>query len=340
MKISALLFNLVISLWMILPLSAQAFDKGIYINQSTLDNTAKLSRLIEQSKATGINTFVVDLKTITRNYKKNIHLIKQNGIRYVARIVVFHKGGNVSQVRSLSYWKSKYRLVQAAIDFGADEIQLDYIRYSTKQRPSAQNAVDVHNVIKWFKTQVAEQNKPLQIDVFGEVSFKPSTRIGQDIRLFANTVDAVCPMVYPSHYRPYHYHSSHPYETINKSLKAMRAQFNNNLPFKLKPYIEASNFRYRMSADKKAKYVLEQIRAVEANNVDGWYVWSANNQYNALFSALEQKDSYKPTEEANFNFAPKASKVSSHRENTETPKHNIKINVKKWYERKHNRESR
>lgn len=339
MKILALIFSLVLS-FAFLTKNAFAYDKGIYINQSTLDSTSKLTRLIQRSRETGINTFVVDLDKVTRNYPKNIKLVKDNGLKYVARIVVFPKGGNISQVRNKKYWEQRYRLVQKAIDFGADEIQLDYIRYSTKQRPSTQNSVDVHEVIKWFKQKVSQHNIPLQIDIFGETSFRPSLRIGQDVRLFANSVDTVCPMVYPSHYKPYAYHSNRPFETINKSLRAMRQQFDLKPPFKIKPYIEATNFRYRMSSDKKVKYILEQIRAVEANNADGWYVWSANNQYNALFKAMKQKDNYKPNEDYAFNFAPKAKSKSKPSKKHEKPNYPIKINVKKWYERKHNRESR
>lgn len=207
--------------------------------------------------------------------------------------MIFPHGGSPSQVKSQSYWETKYRLVDAAIRFGADEIQLDYIRYTTKVPASHQNAKDILAVIDWFKEKISKHNIPLQIDVFGEVSFKPSMRIGQDLQVFAHSVDAVCPMVYPSHYHPYQYHSDRPYQTIDKSLKALKGQFNGNLPFKLIPYIEASNFRYRKSFNQQVIYIQSQIRAVENNHADGWYVWSPNNHYNALFNALKS-----PSDEA------------------------------------------
>lgn len=338
MKLHSLFFCLLLKCTLIYIPFAKAFDKGIYITESTLANTQYLTELIHQSKEVGINTFVVDLIKNHKNYGQNIKLIQSHGIRYVARIVVFDKGGNTSQVRSLDYWKKKYQLVDAAIHYGADEIQLDYIRYSTKQPPSSQNSVDIHNVIKWFKSQ---NNKPLQIDVFGEASFKPSTRIGQDIRLFAPSVDTVCPMVYPSHYKPYSYHSNRPYETINKSLKAMRLQFDNNPPFKIKPYIEATNFRYRMSTEKNIAYILEQIRAVEDNHSDGWYVWSANNKYAALFKALKMKNNGK-TIQTEFNFAPKEKSAPQQKQQKQNHKqnYNTDINLKKWEAFKQRSQSR
>lgn len=263
--------------------------KGIYINQGTLENTGQLKYLIQQSKAVGINTFVVDLAKVTKNYQKNINLIKSNGIKYVARIVVFPDGGKAHQIKSSAYWEGKYRLMESAISMGADEIQLDYIRYSTKQPPNPQNAKDIKQVIKWFKQKLASSGVPLQIDIFGEVSFKESPRIGQNIQLFADTVDVVCPMVYPSHYYPYQKHSAQPYDIVYKSLTSLKGHFSEKLPFKLNPFIEASNYHYKWSASKKVSYIQAQIRAVEDANADGWFVWSPQNHYDNLFNAMKNK---------------------------------------------------
>lgn len=275
--------------------NAVAKVKGIYINQGTLENTAKLNGLISESKAVGINTFVVDLQKVTRNYQKNINLIKNNGLRYVARIVVFPDGGRAQQIKSQEYWNNKAKLIDIAAKMGADEIQLDYIRYSSKQPASPQNAKDVKQVIKFMKQRADSHKIPLQIDIFGEVSFKESPRIGQNIQLFADTIDGACPMVYPSHYHPYQTHSKEPYKTVYKSLVALKSKFENGgTPFKLIPYIEASNYHYKYSSSQKSKYVLEQIRAAEDAKADGWYVWSPTNSYTSLFTALKERGNAVP----------------------------------------------
>lgn len=273
-------------------INANPTNKGIYINQGTLENTKTLQYLIEQSKAVGINTFVIDLQKATPNYQKNVNLVKENGIKYVARIVVFPDGGNPNQIKSQAYWKDRFKLVESAVKFGADAIQLDYIRYSTRQPPSDQNAKDVKEVIRYFKTNMAAYKIPLQVDIFGEVSFKESPRIGQNIQLFADTIDVACPMVYPSHYHPYESHSKQPYETVYKSLQALKKQFDtSNMPFKLHPFIEASNYHYKWSSAQRSAYILSQIRAVEDANADGWYVWSPKNHYDSLFDALKNRKS-------------------------------------------------
>lgn len=269
---------------------AKTLIKGIYINQSTAENANYLTSLIQKSKKVGINTFVIDLERTNPAYVRNISLVKNSGIKYVARIVIFPGGGNDSQVKSRSYWEKRYRLVNAAMDLGANEIQLDYIRYTHQRAASPQNSKDVHEVIKWFKNKVAQRGVPLQIDVFGIASFGESKHIGQDLVLFSNTVDAMNPMLYPSHFEPYKVHARQPYKTVHTALMSIRKQFNNQpLPFKLVPYIELSNYRFPLSKSEKIQYIKDQIRASEDAQTDGWYFWSAGNVYQNLFDILSVK---------------------------------------------------
>jgi hypothetical protein len=268
---------------------AHAMVKGIYITQETMEDTKYINYLISRAKKVGIHTFVVDLELPSSLYQKNIQLLKKNNISYTARIIIFpNNGGKPSEVKSEQYWEKKYRLVKYALSYGASQIQLDYIRYSSKQPPSSQNAQDILKIIRWFKTRI---NVPLQIDVFGISAFGPSKYIGQDIKLFSTSVDAICPMVYPSHYEPFRVHAVAPYETVYKSLMAIRGQFNNQpLKFKLIPYIEQSNYRYPLSRQKKLSYLYSQIQAAENANADGWYVWSPHNHYDTLFQVLETRN--------------------------------------------------
>lgn len=269
------------------PLLAQAEERGIYLTQYTLENTKTLNYLIDRSKATGINTFVVDISQINNKYDKNIALLKENNIKYVARVVVFPYGGTDETVHSMAQREARYSLVQHAINLGASAIQLDYIRYDTHRGIDKRYTSDIHEVVKWFKTRVAAQNVPLQIDVFGETCFGPSQHIGQDLTVLADTVDAVNPMVYPSHYNPYPEHSAHPYDTIYDSLTALDDQFDGPPPFKVHAFIETSNYHYNLSAPAAQKYIKAQIKATRDAKVEGWYAWSAHNKYDNLFAVLE-----------------------------------------------------
>ncbi len=270
--------------------SAQAWDKGIYLTQYVLEKPSRLDYLISEAKATGINTFVIDHDFYSKHYAAAISKVKAAGIKDVARIVVFSDGGNAEQIHSQAHWEEKFLLAEDAIKAGADAVQLDYIRYSSKEPANPQHAKDVYQVIKWFKAKINAEHTPMQIDIFGEVSYYPSMHIGQDINLFADSVDGVNPMVYPSHYWPYQKYSAEPYKTINSSLNSLEGKFNGNAPFKVHAFIEAANFHYlkKTSNAEKQSYLLQEIRAVEnAKGVSGWYVWSGNNVYENLFQVLK-----------------------------------------------------
>ncbi|MDR3477840.1 MAG: putative glycoside hydrolase [Gammaproteobacteria bacterium] len=270
--------------------TAHAWDKGIYLTQYMLESPDKLNYLIKQAKETGINTFIIDHEYHSSHYAPAIAKVKDAGIKDVARIVVFSDGGNAEQIHSKAYWEKKYVYVDEAIKAGANAVQLDYIRYSSKSPANPQHAKDVYDIIKWFKTKISAEHVPMEIDIFGEVSYYPSMHIGQNIQMFADSVDGVNPMVYPSHFWPYQKYSAVPYQTINHSLDALVGQFNNKAPFKVHAFIEAANYHYikKTSNAQKQQYLLQEIRAVEdAKDVSGWYVWSANNVYDNLFEVLK-----------------------------------------------------
>jgi len=263
--------------------------KGIYLTQYTLENTAFLHYLIKHAQAAGIDTFVVDLEKPSKRYKDNVALLKDKHIHYVARIVMFPDGGKAKDVETPAVWQKRYALVKQAVDWGANQIQLDYIRYSSKEKASPDHAKHVLEIIQWYKNKLSGQNIPLQVDVFGVTSFGESKHIGQNIKLFSQAVDAICPMVYPSHYVPFPDHFRHPYETVYESLTLIRKQFDDKLPIKMYAYIELSNYHYPMSHQKTLAYIRAQIKAVKEANADGWYAWSPHNRYDNLFYVLENK---------------------------------------------------
>ena len=268
-----------------------AFQRGIYITQSSAENTKKMRYFISRAKQSRINTFVVDINRISSRYARNIALLHQHDISYVARIVIFPGGARTQQIQNKHFWQKKYRLIEQAAKLGAKEIQLDYIRYRVGQPSSAQNAKDIHEIIQWFYHRVKALNLRLQIDIFGVAAHGPSRSIGQNLKVFASAVDTVCPMVYPSHYEPFRQHAKTPYQTIFNSLSKLKKQFNHHIPFQVIPYIELSNYRYPMNYTQRQHYIRAQIHAVKDQDMNGWYAWSAKNQYNALFNLLESDPS-------------------------------------------------
>ena len=265
---------------------AYAFVKGIYITQSTAQHSRRMNYLIHQAKSVGIKTFVIDIYYPNKRYARNIAKVRANGIRYVARIVVFPYGAHHHQVKSRKYWQKRWRRAQYAISLGASAIQLDYIRYKPSVRSSPQNARNIYEVIKFFRHKMQGTGVKLQIDIFGVAAHKPAVRIGQNVPLFANSVDAICPMVYPSHYEPYRHHAVRPYSTVLKSVLALRQQLRGHPHVKVFAFIELYNYRYPMSRYAKIKYIKAQMQAARDGGANGWYAWSARNKYSLLFYVL------------------------------------------------------
>jgi hypothetical protein len=260
--------------------------KGIYLTQSTLENSGKLQYLIDESKSLGINTFVIDVGRESRAFEKNIKRVTDSGLTFVARVVVFPDGGTYEQVENDHFWQKRLGVVNYALDHGAKVIQLDYIRYNTKVSASENNAKEISEIIGWFKERVNKRGAKLQVDVFGETSYKPSVRIGQNVKKFAQHIDSLAPMLYPSHWEPHAYHSKKPYETVYKSLRALDKQFGVDTPFPVIAYIETSNYRYRIEGQERLDYIYAQLKAVDDGGAQGWYAWSANNYYQSLFRVL------------------------------------------------------
>lgn len=264
--------------------------KGIYLTQSTLSSPKKMNYFIKQAKKHNINTFVIDIWAKSKRYKKNIKNVMKHNIHVVSRIVIFPKGATSAQANSQRIINKRLALAKYVLNMGVKEIQLDYIRYKPQQPRSYQNTRRIHQVIKQFRKLTDKYGAKLQIDIFGVVAHRPNHNIGQDVGLFANTVDTFCPMVYPSHYEPYRIHAKTPYKTIYNSLSSMKKQLKkaNKTNRKVVAYIEVYNYRYPMSFTQKVRYIREQIRATKAAGIAGWYAWSPRNQYQALFRALSK----------------------------------------------------
>jgi len=283
-RIAAILSSIFLLLCMT---SAFSWVKGIYVTQYTFQNTKYLNYLIKRSKQVGINSFVIDFNYPSKYFRKNLPLLKKSGIKFVARIVMFPHGALNSQVESKTFLAKRFKRIKQVIALHPDAIQLDYIRFRPSQRKSTKNSQRIYAVIQQVKQLLKGTNIELQADVFGEAAHRASHAIGQDVALFANSVDVICPMVYPSHYEPFRYHAKHPYKTVYGSLVALRQQIKKHPDVRIYAYLEIYNYRYPMSRSTKVKYILDELRAVRDSHADGWYVWSAQNKYSILFSILD-----------------------------------------------------
>ncbi len=269
--------------------NAYAFSRGIYITQSTAQNKTKLAHLIAESKKFGIDTFVIDVNIPNKAYAANVKNAVQQGIHYVARIVIFPHGGTHAQVADKKIWAKRLGLAKYAIGLGATTIQLDYIRFRSENPPSPEKAKRILTVVQYFKNELAPYHVSLQLDIFGIATIKPVHTIGQDVNLLASVVNAFCPMVYPSHYEPFRIHATKPYETVFNAIMALKKQLRSNVSVSVFAYLELFNYRFPLMPQQKINYIRAQMKAAHDAGANGWYVWSATNHYAPLFRVLAQR---------------------------------------------------
>lgn len=173
--------------------------------------------------------YIPDIRELVAKCKeKNIYLI--------ARIVAFRdpylaekkpewavhtKDGDVFRDRKGMAWVNPYEreiwdylveVASQAAEDGFDEVQFDYIRFSTDVKEEEVNygpeaeSVDKIEIITDFTEylygKLAPQGVYVAADVFGTVidNKKDQMIVGQDYVEMAANLDYICPMVYPSHY--------------------------------------------------------------------------------------------------------------------------------------------
>ncbi|WP_320982545.1 putative glycoside hydrolase [Eisenbergiella porci] len=187
---------------------------------------------------------------------------REHGIYLIGRIVAFkdpflaenrpelalhNQDGSVFRDKSGLAWVNPYsrevweylmEIVAQAVAVGFDEIQFDYIRFSTDSGMSKVDfgpeaaGRDKEGTITEFTAYAAQAlhqlGVPVSADVYGIIidSELDASIVGQDYYEMAKYLDYISPMVYPSHYGPGNLGlavpDAQPYETIYRSMGASR----------------------------------------------------------------------------------------------------------------------
>jgi len=201
---------------------------------------------------------------------------------------------------AVDYYK---KIIELAIAVGADDIQLDYIRFPSdgetenilvkhnKLGQKRYKAVD--NFLKEIVKITDSKNISFSTDIFGIVLWNnplTTATIGQHTLTFMRYSDVICPMLYPSHFhagfdgieKP----GEIPYLFMDKGCKKFLTFYaaNDQYYVKVVPWIQA--FKY-MSPNYNEKYIQDQIKACLDNKMDGIFAWNASNDYSVFFNSLK-----------------------------------------------------
>ncbi len=259
-----------------------------------------------QDRINAESTRAVDLK----EYIQELH---ENDVYVIARIAVFEdpiyaKNNPTSAVLNSKgeLWKDRHglawvdasspefhqyilELAYEAYDLGFDEINLDYIRFPTdgsrdKVYPITKNKLKqdvISDFTIFMHKNLKEKDIPLSIDVFGQILTDPNdVNIGQFYEYLLPNVDAIAPMIYPSHfyagYKGLKSPEANPYQTIKLSLQDglnRQKAINNNT--EIRPWLQD----FSMSVSYGPNEVKAQIKAANDVGIYSYLLWDPKNRY-------------------------------------------------------------
>mgnify|MGYP001230789985 CR=1 FL=1 len=266
-----------------------------------------------------------------QDMKGLIASLKERGLYVIARVVAFRDpwlaekkpewslhlaDGSLYRDRQGMAWVDPYRkevwdyLVEVgteAKEAGFDEVQFDYIRFSTEGTmrdvvfdeavTGGRSKTDViTEFVKYAYENLASQGLFVSADVFGTIigSDIDAQAVGQVYTEMAKHLDYICPMIYPSHYGPGNFGLEHPdtmpYETVLEALKksqtvmAQAAEADGHVSSQaiVRPWLQDFTASY-LGEGNYIPYgyneVQRQIQAVKDAGYDEWMLWSAANRY-------------------------------------------------------------
>ena len=185
-------------------------------------------------------------------------------------------------------WKYNVDLGVAAAKAGFDEIQFDYVRFPSDGDLSLIRYPGVHPqpmswtipaFVQYARSRLHPLGARVSVDVFG-LAAAHDLGIGQVPRRISRYVDAVYPMVYPSHYNAGEYNlpdpNAVPGETVSHSLLDFQAALEGRKA-RLTPWLQDFSLgRTYTLADVQA-----QVRAARLRQANGFLLWNAEGLYDA-----------------------------------------------------------
>jgi hypothetical protein len=185
-------------------------------------------------------------------------------------------------------WRYDVGIGVAAARAGFDEIQFDYVRFPSDGDISQIRYPGAHRqpmgwTIPMFTKYAASRLHPLGVRVSTDVFGLSATRdlgIGQFPRRISKFVDAIYPMVYPSHYGPGEYNivdpDSRPGVTVAYSLRDFRTKLQGRKT-QIIPWLQDFSLGRRYTlAD-----VQDEIQSARLEHSKGFMLWNAAGVYTA-----------------------------------------------------------
>ena len=220
---------------------------------------------------------------------------KERGLYTITRIVTFEDAvwaagdpdaklaGSWVDAGDPANWRYPIDLAVEACELGFDEIQFDYVRFPSGRTaevaadlvpPTAElRAAAIADFLASARSALQENGCGISAAIFGIVmSSETDERLGQTPETVSPVVDAVSPMLYPSHYSSgwlgFADPNDHPGPVVAYSLDAGEGRVAADAA--MRPWIQG--FYYN------GDQIKAQIEEAEARGA-GWIIWNASGNY-------------------------------------------------------------
>ena len=198
-------------------------------------------------------------------------------------------------------WEYLTELAEMAADLGFDEIQYDYVRFPVgSDADAADYGVDmeaypkrqaIQDFLAYAGDRLHEKGCVVTADVFGTIigSETDVQTVGQDYTALGQTVDAISPMVYPSHYANGVFGlkvpDANPYETVSAAMQGSIEELQ-GIPEAqravVRPWLQAFTATWVPGhISYNGTQIREQIQAVYDAGYEEWILWNAANRYSS-----------------------------------------------------------
>lgn len=322
--------------------------KAIYVSSWVASTPSVREKLVQLIETTELNAVVIDVKDntgvitwdgrmkeaelkafIEELHTKNIYVIGRVAVFQDPKYALAHKDHAVQKqdgtlwkskkgeywvdTGSKQMWKDILLLSEQAYAFGFDEINLDYIRYSTEGTKdhlvfpqSGARAINdrvrvVSEFYEYVTGELRQRGIPVSGDVFGIITTSSADIpvLGQDLHKALQYFDYVAPMVYPSHYAPgtfgFTNPAANPGAVIREAMKgaiviadevaSSTGQATSTVRGKLRPWYQ--------DFDMGATYTVEMVRAQidegERLGITSWMLWDPSNKYTKSALKIEAR---------------------------------------------------
>lgn len=183
-------------------------------------------------------------------------------------------------------WDYNVSIAKAAARAGFDEIQFDYIRFPSDGdvasavwpgKRTETRSTTIADFLKFAKEELSPLGVRVSADVFG-LAATEEQGLGQSVKLISRAVDAIYPMVYPSHFGAGQYSIPDPQAVPGTVVGQALGDFEEKMvggKAELIPWLQDFSLGKKFGLND----VQDQVLAARRSNTRGFLLWNPNGTY-------------------------------------------------------------